>query len=121
VKYHLDMPFFTADFVWAMNKAKYEAMSASQRAVIDAHCTPSWAETIASPWADFEHAGHAKLEAMPGHEVYKISKEQVDLWRKAAGPLKAKWAAQVKTAGYDPDAVYDGLVEELKKHSALAE
>jgi TRAP-type C4-dicarboxylate transport system substrate-binding protein len=121
VKYHMDMPFFTADFVWAMNKAKYEAMSASQRAVIDAHCTSSWAETIASPWADFEHAGHAKLEAMPGHEVYKITPEQVDLWRKAAEPLKVKWATQVKAAGYDPDAVYDGLVAELKKHSALAE
>ena len=93
VKFHMDMPFWTATFVWAMNKAKYEAMSPAQRAVIDSHCTTEWAEKIASPWADFEHAGHAKLEAMAGHEVYKLTSEQVAAWRKAAEPLKAKWAS----------------------------
>ncbi len=121
VKFHMDMPFWTGTFVWGMNKAKYEAMSPAQRTVIDNHCTTEWAEKIASPWADFEHAGHAKLEAMPGHEVYKLTPEQVALWRKAAEPLKAKWAAQVKAAGYDPDAVYADLIAELKKHDALAE
>jgi TRAP-type transport system periplasmic protein len=120
-KYHMDMPFWTGTFVWAMNKAKYEAMSDSQRSVIDSHCTTDWAEKIASPWADFEHAGHAKLEAMPGHEVYKITPEQVELWRRAADPLKAKWAAQVKAAGFDPDAVYADLIAELKKRDSLAE
>jgi TRAP-type C4-dicarboxylate transport system substrate-binding protein len=121
VKFHMDMPFWTGTFVWAMNKAKYESMSPSQRAVIDSHCTTEWAEKIASPWADFEHAGHAKLESMPGHDVYKITPEQTAMWRAAAEPLKAKWAAQVKAAGYDPDAVYADLIAELKKHGALAE
>jgi TRAP-type transport system periplasmic protein len=121
VKYHMDMPFWTGTFVWAMNKAKYEAMSPAQRTVIDNHCTTEWAEKIASPWADFEHAGHAKLEAMPGHDVYKITPEQTELWRKAAEPLKAKWAGQGKTAGFDPDAVYADLIAELKKRDALAE
>ncbi len=121
VKFHMDMPFWTGTFVWAMNKAKYDAMSPAQRTVIDNHCTTEWAEKIASPWADFEHAGHAKLEAMAGHEVYKITPEQTALWRKAAEPLKAKWAGQVKAAGYDPDAIYADLIAELKKHDALAE
>jgi len=121
VKYHLDMPLASTTFVWAMNKARYESLSPSQRAVIDNHCTGEWAEKIASPWADFEHAGIAKLAAMPGHDVYKITPEQTELWRKAAEPLKAKWAAAVKAAGYDPDAVYADLVAELKQHGALAE
>ncbi len=121
VKFHMDMPFWTGTFVWAMNKAKYEALSPAQRTVIDNHCTTEWAEKIASPWADFEHAGHAKLEAMAGHEVYKITPEQTALWRKAADPLKAKWTGQVKAAGFDPDAVYADLQAELKKHGALAD
>jgi TRAP-type C4-dicarboxylate transport system substrate-binding protein len=120
-KFHMDMPFWTGTFVWGMNKDKYNAMSPAQQKIIDAHCTTEWAEKIASPWADFEHAGHAKLESMPGHDVYKITPEQTELWRKAAEPLKAKWAAQVKDKGYDPDAVYADLIAELKKHGALAE
>jgi TRAP-type C4-dicarboxylate transport system substrate-binding protein len=120
-KFHMDMPFWTGTFVWGMNKDKYNAMSPAQQKVIDNHCTTEWAEKIASPWADFEHAGHAKLESMPGHDVYKITPEQTELWRKAAEPLKAKWAAQVKAKGFDPDAVYADLIAELKKHNALAE
>jgi TRAP-type C4-dicarboxylate transport system substrate-binding protein len=120
-KFHMDMPFWTGTFVWGMNKDKYNAMSPTQQKIIDAHCTTEWAEKIASPWADFEHAGHAKLESMPGHDVYKITPEQTELWREAAEPLKAKWAAQVKAKGFDPDAVYADLIAELKKHGALAE
>jgi TRAP-type C4-dicarboxylate transport system substrate-binding protein len=118
VKYHMDMPFWTGTFTWSMNQAKYDAMSPAQRAVIDRHCTTEWAEKIASPWADFEHAGHDKIGAMAGHEVYTLTPEQTAAWRKAAEPLKAKWASQVK--GADPDTVYNELIAELKKRDALA-
>jgi TRAP-type C4-dicarboxylate transport system substrate-binding protein len=116
-KFHMDMPFWTATFVWTMNKAKYDAMSPAQRAVIDSHCTTEWAEKVASPWADWEHGGHDKVAAMAGHEVYKLTPDQVAAWRKAAEPLKAKWAAQVK----DADAVFGELQSELKRRGALAE
>ena len=57
-----------------MNKDKYDAMSAAQKKVIDDHCTTEWAEKVASPWADFEFAGRAKLAAEPGHESYKLTR-----------------------------------------------
>jgi TRAP-type transport system periplasmic protein len=117
VKYHMDMPFFSTTFVWVMNKAKYDGMSAAQKAVIDSHCTTEWAEKVASPWADWEHGGREKLAAEPGHDVYKLTPEQVTAWRKAAEPLKAKWASQVQ----NPDAVFGELQAELKKRGALAE
>ena len=44
-----------------MNKAKYNEMSAAQKKVIDDHCTPEWAERVASPWADYEAGGRDKL------------------------------------------------------------
>jgi TRAP-type C4-dicarboxylate transport system substrate-binding protein len=117
VKYDMDMPFFTTTFVWVMNKAKYDGMSAAQKAVIDSHCTTEWAEKVASPWADWEHAGRDLLAAEPGHDVYKLTPDQIAAWHKAAEPLKAKWASQVK----DSDAVFGGLQAELKQRDALAE
>ncbi len=116
VKYHMDLPFATTTFVWVMNKDKYEAMSAAQKAVIDSHCTTEWAEKVASPWADWEHAGRDKIAAEPGQDVYKLTPEQEAAWHKAAEPLKAKWAAQVPNA----TAVFDGLQAELKKRGAAA-
>ena len=79
-----------------LNKAKYDAMSAEQKKVIDNHCTSEWAARFADPWADFEHAGIAKIKAEPGHEVYEITAEQLAEWKKAAEPLQKKWADAVR-------------------------
>ena len=121
VKYHMDAAFWTGTFVWGMNKAKYDALSPAQKKVVDAHCTNEWAERIASPWADFERGGYPKISAMSGHEVYKLTPDQLAAWRKAAEPLKVKWADAVKAKGLDADAVYNELIAELKKRNALAE
>ena len=44
--------------------------------------------------------------------------EQIAAWRKAAEPLKEKWAAAVKKAGVDPDIAYADLKATLEKYNA---
>jgi len=117
-KYHLDMPLYVTTFAFVFNKAKYNEMSATQKKVIDNHCTPQWALKVAAPWADFEHAGIAKIKAEAGHEVYEPSAAQVAEWKKAAEPLEKTWADNVKKAGGDPDAIMKDLKATLAKYSA---
>jgi TRAP-type C4-dicarboxylate transport system substrate-binding protein len=114
-KYHMDAPLYVSTFTLVFNKATYDQMSASQKKVIDDHCTNEWAGRVAGPWADFEHAGVAKLKALPDHEVYPLTTEQLALWRKAAEPLQNTWAANVKKAGVDPEAAMKELKDELAK------
>ena len=118
VNFHMDVPLYTTPFVWVMNKDKYESMSAGQKKVIDDHCTTEWAEKVASPWADFEFAGRAKLAGLPGHEAYKLTAEQSDAWRKAIAPMEAQWAADVTKAGGDPKAAMDALKANVAKYKA---
>ena len=118
VNYHMDVPLYVTNFVWAMNQSKYDSMSAAQKKVIDDHCTSEWAQKVASPWADFEFAGRAKIAALPGHEVYKLTPEQLDAWRKAVAPGEAQWAEGVKKVGQDPKAVMDGLKASLAKYKS---
>jgi TRAP-type C4-dicarboxylate transport system substrate-binding protein len=118
VKFHMDAPLYVTPFVWAMNRTKYDGMSAAQKKVIDDHCTTEWAEKIASPWADFEHNGIAKIAAEPGHEVYKLTPDQLKAWRDAMGPVDAQWAESVKKAGQDPKKVMDSLKASLAKYKA---
>jgi TRAP-type C4-dicarboxylate transport system substrate-binding protein len=101
-----------------MNKDKYDSMSTAQKKVIDDHCTSEWAEKVASPWAVFEFAGRAKIAAQAGHEVYKLTPEQLDAWRKAAAPSEAQWADSVKKVGEDPKAVMDALKASLVKYKS---
>jgi TRAP-type C4-dicarboxylate transport system substrate-binding protein len=105
-------------FQWLMSPKTYAAMSPAQKKVIDDHCTNDWAAKFASPWADFERAGLEKVKAMPGHEVYTITAEQLDEWKKSAEPLKQKWADDVKKAGGDADAIWKDLQATLAQYKA---
>jgi len=118
VTQHMDVPLYTTPFVWVMNKGKYDAMSAAQKKVIDDHCTTEWAEKVASPWADFEFAGRAKLAAEPGHESYKLTVEQLDAWRKAVAPTEAAWAEGATKAGFDPKQAMDSLKSTVAKYKS---
>jgi TRAP-type C4-dicarboxylate transport system substrate-binding protein len=117
-KYHLDMPLYVTTFAFVFNKDKYNQMSAAQKRVIDDHCTPEWALKVASPWADFEHAGIAKIKAEAGHEVYEPTPAQIAEWKKAAQPLEEKWAEGVKKTGADPAVVMKELKAQLSKEGA---
>lgn len=68
-KYHMEVPLYVTTFAFVFNKDKYNQMSAAQKKVIDNHCTNEWALKVASPWADFEHNGIAKLKADAAHEL----------------------------------------------------
>lgn len=101
-----------------MNKAKYDTMSVSQKKVIDDHCTTEWAEKVAAPWADFEFSGRAKTASQAGHEIVKLTPEQMSQWRRAMAPAEAQWAEGVRKAGQDPVAVMNALKQTLVKYKA---
>ena len=118
VKFHMDVSLYVTPFVWVMNKDKYDAMSANQKKAVDAHCTSEWAEKVGSAWADFEIAGHVKLAADTGREVYKLTPEQLKAWQQAVAPLQDQWAADVKKAGQDPAAVMGAFKQSLTKYKS---
>ena len=118
-KYHMDVPLYVTTFAWVMNKAKYDAMSAAQKKVIDDHCTNEWALKVAAPWADFEHAGVA--EAQGRSRPRGLS----DLGRAAGRVAQGRRAAarrlgrqRASKAGGDPDAISKELKAALAKYNA---
>jgi TRAP-type C4-dicarboxylate transport system substrate-binding protein len=118
VKYHMDVPLYTTMFTYNINLKTYNALSPAQKKVMDDHCNPEWAAKIADPWADFEANGRDKLKAMAGHEVYKLTSEQLAEWTKSVEPLHTSWIEAVKKAGGDPAAIDADLQAALKKHQA---
>jgi TRAP-type C4-dicarboxylate transport system substrate-binding protein len=117
-KFHMDVPLYVTPFVWVMNKDKYNALSAANKKVIDDHCTSEWAEKVGSAWADFEIAGRAKIAAEAGHEVYKLTPDQLNAWRTAVQPVEGLWAEGVKKAGGDPKQVLDSFKATLVKYKS---
>jgi TRAP-type C4-dicarboxylate transport system substrate-binding protein len=117
-KYHIDAPIYVSEQLWVLNKAKYDSLSPAQKKVMDEHCSSDAALKIATPWADFESGGKAKLKAMPDHEVYALTPEQLAAWRKSAEPAVANWEADVKKAGHDPKAILDDLKKTVAQYNS---
>lgn len=117
-KYHIDAPLYATVFTYSMNKAKYDAMSPAQKKVIDDHCTTEWAVKLSGPWHDFEAAGRDKMKALPGHEVYALTPDQLKAWKASVAPLHKAWAEAVKKVGGDADAIYKDFEAAIAKYSA---
>ncbi|MEW6643436.1 MAG: TRAP transporter substrate-binding protein [Pseudomonadota bacterium] len=118
VKYHIDTPLYTTVFTYNVNLKTYNSMSDAQKKVFDDHCSPEWAAKVSDPWTEFEANGRVKMRALPGHEVYKLTDEQIAQWKTATQVLRSTWADSVKAAGGDPAKIQADLDAAIKKHDA---
>jgi TRAP-type C4-dicarboxylate transport system substrate-binding protein len=120
-KYDMEAPLYVTTFAFVINKDKYNQMSDKQKQAIDNNCNTETAGKVGEFWGKMEDAGIDKIKAEPSHEVYKLTPEQIGLWKKAAEPLVKTWGEGVKKAGTDPDAAMTELRASLAKYNALAE
>ncbi len=118
-KFHNDQKLYASTFVWVLNKDWYGKLSATQKSVIDDHCSNEWAGKVGVAWGDNEDAGQGKLEKMPGHTIVQLTPEQKNAWRKAAEPLYARWVESAGKVGNDGKAALEAFRAELKKRDAL--
>jgi TRAP-type C4-dicarboxylate transport system substrate-binding protein len=85
-KYHMEAPLNTVMFQWLMNPKTYAAIAGAaesdRRSLLDRMGRP----LRRSP-GGLGACGLEKIKAMPGHEVYKITDEQLAEWRKSTEPL----------------------------------
>ena len=118
VKYHIDEPLYSTVFTYNLNKSTYDGMSDAQKKVIDDHCSNDWAEKLTASWTAYEAGGRDRMKALPGHEVYKLTPEQLAEWQKSVEPLQKTWAEQVRKTGVDPDKALAELKAQTTKYGA---
>jgi TRAP-type C4-dicarboxylate transport system substrate-binding protein len=117
VRHHTDVPLYVTPLAWVINKAKYDSLSPAQKRAVDDHCTPEWAQRVATPWSEFELGARLRL-AQAGHEMHGLTPEQVRDWRDAVMPAEVQWADRVRRARQDPAKVLDSLKAHLAGNRA---
>src|SRR6476469_331187 len=120
-KFDIEASLYTTTFAFVINKDKYNAMSDKQNLFFNDTSTTETAGKVGEFWGKMEDAGIDKIKAEPGHEGYKLTPEQIGLWKKASEPLIKTWAEAVKKSGTDPDTAMTELRAALAQYHALTQ
>ncbi len=117
VRYHTefsgDHAFYTATFVLAMNKARYESLPDDLKAVIDANSGAEFSAHAGRTQQSFD-APNRQVAVDRGNEVIVLDAAETERWRVAAQPVIDGWVAEMDGKGLDGTALLEearGLIE----------
>lgn len=112
-RFHTEIPgsptLYTATFFLAMNRAKYDGLSADLRAVLDKNLGTVFADLAGNMW-DNEAKTISGVVRSRGNTITVISEEEKARWIKATEPVHAAWIEQMKAKNIDGAA----LIAEVK-------
>ncbi|MGF1628656.1 MAG: TRAP transporter substrate-binding protein [Kiloniellaceae bacterium] len=97
---------YTAVFLFAMNKARYESLPADLREVIDANSGTALAKQIGKVWDDAEQPGREAAVAQNA-TFFTIEGEELVRWQAATAGVAEGWIAEMDKAGKDGRALVE--------------
>ncbi len=97
---------YTAVFLFAMNRERYESLPADLRQIIDSNSGTVLAKKIGKLWDDAEAPGR-KAAADLGDAFYTIEGAELERWKAATASVTRDWIAETDKAGNDGQALID--------------
>lgn len=120
LKYHTEIPgsptLYTATFFLAMNRAKYEAMPADLRKVIDDNSGMAAATMAGNVW-DEMGPPVADMVAKRGNIITTITEDERNRWVEATKPVIESWLTSTKEKGLDSAKLLEAARSLLAKHA----
>ena len=106
---------YSAGFVFAMNQARYDALPADLKKVIDANSGAALSRQIGKVWDESQAVGR-KAAADRGNVIYTLPLAETDAWVKASAPIYDEWVADMDKRGMNGKALLQDARDLLAKH-----
>ncbi|WP_299620408.1 TRAP transporter substrate-binding protein [Pelagibius sp.] len=108
---------YTAVFLFAMNKARYESLPADLRQVIDDNSGIPLAKKIGRLWDEAEQPGR-EAAAKLGDSFFTIEGAELARWQAATASVADTWIAEMDKAGKDGKALLEEARALIAKYAA---
>jgi len=95
---------YNITFVLAMNKAKYDGLSAEAKAAIDAHSGLDFSIFAGKTQEGADGPAREAAVAL-GNNIVTLTEAETQIWRDTAQPIYASWIADMQTKGIDGAAL----------------
>ena len=119
VRHHTEVPgsptLYTATFILAMNKARYEGLPPELRRVLDANSGQTAAAMAAVPW-DERGPVVEEMVRKRGNEIIVIAEAEKERWMRTTQPVIDAWVAQSRERGLDGAALLADARALVAKH-----
>jgi TRAP-type transport system periplasmic protein len=123
VRNHTEIPgtptFYTATFVLAMNKPRYDALPPDLKAAIDKN-SGQVAATMAGAMWDEQAVVVSDLVRKRGNTIITLREDEKARWRKTTEPVIETWIKQVKDRGIDGGKLLEATRALVAKYDSAA-
>lgn len=120
VRNHTEFPgsptFYTATFVLAMNKAKYEGLPADLRKVMDDNSGMAAAVMAGTMWDDRSGVVGEMVRGRSGNTIITLAEDEAARWRTATQPVIEAWIRTVGERNINGQRILDDARAALAKH-----
>jgi TRAP-type C4-dicarboxylate transport system substrate-binding protein len=121
VRFHTEIPgsptFYTASFVLAMNKAKYDGLPADLRRVLDENAGMVAATMAGEAW-DAASTASEEIVRRRGNSIAALPEPEVERFKERTRPVVDTWLQQSRERNMDGERLLADLREALAKHAA---
>lgn len=104
-----DSALYTATFIFAMNKDKWDALPDDLKKIIDDNSGEEFSAFAGKVMQDYD-APARKVAQDLGNNIITLTPEQVEVWREASAGIEKEWIDEMSAKGMDAEA----LVQEAK-------
>jgi TRAP-type C4-dicarboxylate transport system substrate-binding protein len=123
VKFHTEIPgsptLYTATFILAMNRAKYDGLPADLKAVIDKNSGQTAAAMAGRVW-DEQAVVVSDMVKKRGNSITTLSDDEAARWRKTTQPVIDAWLKSSMERGLDGEKLLADARAAIAKHDKAA-
>lgn len=123
VKFHTEIPgsptLYTATFILAMNRVKYDGLPADLQTVIDANSGQVAAEVAGKVW-DEQAVVVSEMVKKRGNTITTLTDEEAARWRTTTEPVIRAWVSSVKDKNLDGTKLLDSARSLIAKYEKTA-
>jgi TRAP-type C4-dicarboxylate transport system substrate-binding protein len=120
VRNHTEIPgsptFYSTSFIIAMNRARYDAMPAELKRVLDANSGMMAAEMAAKVWDEQGPVVREQVTRRRDNRIVQISMAEKERWMIACRPVVDAWIAGSRERGFDGAALLADARGLIAKH-----
>ncbi|MDF2374454.1 MAG: TRAP transporter substrate-binding protein [Rhizobiaceae bacterium] len=111
-----DRALYTAVFVLAMNKAKFDSLPDDLKKVIDDNSGLEFSAFAGKTMQEYDAPGR-KIAADRGNKIVVLDEAEVARWKEASQPVIDNWIAEMDAKGIDGSDLYERAQALIAKHT----